>query len=358
LLRLKKDLEARNAKDAPGFVAQQAVPSEGITQHQAMPQARNRYDINEAVALAPLNQAYEKQVRSLRDSGQPSPSFDSLFFTDNQQLYRPEFLWEEEVLQSIQQFVKMTGGRFRPSREQVDTFRQSHFASQIRKGETPFLYWKTEDKRASIPSFAEAKPKIVAAWRLQKARELARQEAEAIAAAVRNRKEGITGERFLREEAAKRGMEVFLPPGKIARLVSAPSFQAGGDDYKPYQFPDSQIAFPKPDTVEKLMQNLLKPGDATVVSDRPEKIFYVATLIKREEPSKEKFYILYEKTPRSALILRDLLWDRFLAEQQVQFRKDLVRQLRSEATNLDDQGNYVIDINVRNQIDRREGEVD
>jgi hypothetical protein len=279
-----------------------------------------------------------------------------LFFHDNPQVYRPEFLWEEEVQQALQQFLKMTGGRIRITREDEERYRQSHFAAQMHKGEIPFLYWKTEDKRAYVPTFAEAKPMIVAAWRLQKARDLARQEAEAIAAAVRNRKEGITAERFLREEAARRGYEVVLPPGKMARLVSAMSFLAGGEDYKPYQFPDSQIAFPKPDTVENLLQNLHKPGDATVVSDRPEKHIYVAALISREEPSKEKFYILYEKTPRGALVLRDLLWVRFLAEQQAQFRKDLLRQLRSEAAALDDQGNFVIDINVRNQIDRRESE--
>ena len=42
----------------------------------------------------------------------------------------------------------------------------------------PFVYWKTGQLPAYVPSFAEAKPKVEVAWRVEKARQLAQAESD------------------------------------------------------------------------------------------------------------------------------------------------------------------------------------
>ena len=107
--------------------------------------------------------------------------------------------------------------------------------------------------------------------------------------------------------------------------------------------------------MDQLLRDLKQPGDATVVKDRPEKHYYVSVLVSREEPTPEKFYTIYERTPRGTF-LRDLLWSRFERERQEQFTRELLKQLRAEAGPVDANGNFRIDSAVREKIERRGGD--
>jgi hypothetical protein len=324
----QKELSNRrgNPREAAEWVAKNAVPEQGITRHVAMTNPRGEYDIVNDPALARLRELF-------RPLGLPMMRSDTQRFT--------ELFFNQRQVYSPQIFPVL---------------------------EETIYFWLTEDLKARAPTaeqFEEIRPKIVEAWKFDQARKLARKEADGLVEAVKGRKE-VSGERFLRDEALRRGYEVFDPPLGIARLVrrALPFAMPGGGDaeYQPFQFPETQIAYPRSDTVDQLMK-LKEPGDAIVVSDEPQKHFYVTVLIKREEPSYEKFYDIYEKSARgSRTLTRELLWARLENERQASYRTDLLKQLRAEAvgvdregrSKLDDRGNYRIDPEVRSKIDRRE----
>ncbi len=317
----RKALEGKSTKDAAEYVKANAVPEQGLTRHAQMPAALDRYEFDKATELAPLKRAFVNMF-----SFQPDrmPPFSAAFFGEDQKLYKPESLSEDMM--------------FAPQRNLL-------------------LVWKTEDRKAYVPSFADARPKVDAAWRFDKARELAKQEAQAVAAAAsKKRDEGGNAERFLRDEQVRRGLTVFDLPGPVAKLVPQLFSRAGVDtDYDSYRFPESQIAFPRPDTLDELLKALKKPGDATVLRDRPDRNYYVAVLIDRSEPTPDKFYSVYERT--RGLFGRDLLWNRFERDRQEKFLADMLKQLRAEAkAPVDDNGFYVLDADVTKKIDRRAGD--
>jgi hypothetical protein len=347
LLEFKKGLQGLNPKDAQAYLATHAVPSEGILHHEIMPQACDRYEITDAPTLDPLLKVF------LRTPLLPSPFppgfpqgeqrrsyFPFLFFSEGPQLYRPTLLPDPE-------------GASIPLENKNLVWKL--LADLDPEGKV-YLFWKTKDDKPSRPpTFDEARPKIVAAWRLQQARELARKKADVIAEAVRNRKQGVSGDRFLRDEAARLGLGApFEPHPNVARLVPVESFRTEvGRNYEPYKFPESQIAYPRSDTVDKLLDSLKHPGDVMVLTDRPEAHMYVAVLIARDVPPQDKFFDTYRDAAR---LLPDALWSRFAAERQGQYARDLLRQLRSEATTVDEAGDYQVASDVRKKLERRESE--
>src|SRR5262249_32293173 len=84
----------------------------------------------------------------------------------------------------------------------------------------PFLYWKTEDKPAYTPTFDEARPKVVKAWRERKARDRAGKEADRIKAELLAARKQGDGIRLLRDESAKHpAWGTIFSLSDIARLV-------------------------------------------------------------------------------------------------------------------------------------------
>jgi hypothetical protein len=307
LLEFRKELDKRAAKDAAAYVAEHARPDKGFTRHEVMERAADQHEIGDVPTLEALKAAHNKNIFFMGDR---LPPFATLFFNET--------------------------GTYKP---------------QVVMGDDPYLYWKTEDKKAYVPSFDEARPKVEAAWRFEEARKLAMEEAKRIAEAVKEPKEGTTAERTLRDLGYEKGYRVFEPAGAVAKLVEAPRGLAlGNTEYEPYRFAESQIAYPRPDTVDRLLK--LQKGEVTIVPDRPEKEYLVAVLLGREEPTLEKFHKVYEQTGNP--FLRDVLWSRLSRERQQRFAADLLKQLRAEAAPVDDNGNYKVDPEVRKKVDRRE----
>src|SRR5207248_1394278 len=116
----------------------------------------------------------------------------------------------------------------------------------------------TDSEKPYIPTFEQAKPKVEAAWKVMEARKLARKEAEAIAAAVASRGDGITPDFSLSGEGLRRGYEfTFAPSRFVARLVERPrSPLVRSEDivqYDPYPLTEfSKIDYPRQDMVEEL----------------------------------------------------------------------------------------------------------
>jgi hypothetical protein len=198
-----------------------------------------------------------------------------------------------------------------------------------------YFVWLNEDLPARVRPLDAIRPEVVAAWRKEAARLLAKREAERIQAEITKRNAPADAEKFLRETKAG---EVFELNG-IALMIPSGGV---GNKYQPYRPPVDRIAFPRVNFVEQLM-TMKKPGDATVVRDRPEANYYVAVLLDRAEPKHDReFADVFERTALRDSQLQQIL----LFEQRNQFRRDVMRQMRVESGATDKEGRYSLPENL------------
>jgi hypothetical protein len=203
-------------------------------------------------------------------------------------------------------------------------------------------YWRKQDVKAEVRPFQAVRSKVVAAWRLERARQLAARQAEKIEATINAKKlSAADAERLLREQGhgplfELKGVAELLPPREVLPLARV--------EYRPYQVPESQaeeFPYPRPDLVKQLM-TLERPGQATVLADRPARRYYVAVLLERDEPSVKEFSKLYGRSPRS-----DTLLQRFEQQRREDYKREVLEQLRREAGKVDAEGRFDLDEKVR-----------
>lgn len=190
------------------------------------------------------------------------------------------------------------------------------------------LFWRSEDRKAELRDFAAAREDVLAAWRQEKARELARNKALELQKAVNDAKGTPTDAvRILRE--AKLG-EPFEMENVAQALAPEKEVRPGvKTEYRPYMVPaslDAVLPYPPPDLAKLLLEQLKRAGDATVVVDRPARHFYVAVLEARDEKTIGDFKALYGRTPSN-----DTLFDIFVAQKRAEYRRAVITQLRKEA---------------------------
>ena len=139
---------------------------------------------------------------------------------------------------------------------------------------------------------------MVEAWKLDKARDVAKAAADKLADAVRE-----LGAEYLRksdnvpafEKAVKDALKdkpyrqfELKDLALLAYQHSPTRPDAGG--YGPPRIDADKIQYPAEDTVAKLMELRDKPlGETVVIADAPRQHFYVCTLVKREEATPDKF---------------------------------------------------------------------
>jgi hypothetical protein len=201
---------------------------------------------------------------------------------------------------------------------------------------TDFVYWKTKDQMEYVPPFDEVKEKVAKRWKLEKARELARKEAEEIVKALPKGTTGPDVERALRD--AKRAD---LPNEKthggslfelerVARLVPARvamESRTPMGSYEPYKIPQLRVEYPSPEMVQKILA-LKEPGEAVVLHDQPETTYYVAALVHRA-PAYEIAFAHDAAQPETfRTLLTSIEQDTKYREKQ---RQGYLDQLRSEA---------------------------
>jgi hypothetical protein len=212
------------------------------------------------------------------------------------------------------------------------------------------LIWRTQDLPARTLKFEQVREKVVAAWREEKARQLARRYAERLREELKG-KGPAQAQRILAER--KHVGEMF-ELNRVARLVPRRETREGvATLYDPYTVPeDRRKEFPHAplDLVDDLM-TLEKSGDVTVIADAPVRTFYLAVLVTRDEPTIRQFETLYEKSPG-----KDSLLNNFLEERSLEYRQKLLEQLRREAVGkaelLDKQGQFVLPEEVRRRGER------
>src|SRR5262249_8738275 len=132
-----------------------AVEEFHLNRHEETKEPRDQYGLADDPALKPLKEAY------LHTLGKTDPQADqfagSLLKSDVP--YKP-FRWPPRQF-PFQMMAKET--------EEWDP------------QESPYLYWVTETVKARVPSFEEAKDKVLAAWQLQSARTQTAEVAQALA---------------------------------------------------------------------------------------------------------------------------------------------------------------------------------
>src|SRR5262249_45461264 len=132
----------------------------GIAQHQEMKEALDRYTIGNTEknpALAPLKEVYQ---RTAQMTGDPkSEQFGALFFA--------------------------TTGTYQPQLFPFDARMRQWAQAMWQMNDEPFLFWRTDDQKAFVPTFDAVKDKVAAAWAQISARTQARKEAEKLLESAR-----------------------------------------------------------------------------------------------------------------------------------------------------------------------------
>lgn len=202
-------------------------------------------------------------------------------------------------------------------REQVSTglYKPQSYPSPFLAGpteqETALMVWRTAELPAETPrTLADpgVRDKVVAAWKRSKARDLAKQAAEAFAKKwdeIRDREKLAQNDvnilrNLLQAQAELRGQ--FESPAaqdrvdyfelsNVSPLVSSAMPMAGANSVAPFMLtPTDEMPYPTPKMTEELLATRTKPLSTPVVlADEPTDRYYVAVLQGREEKPAELF---------------------------------------------------------------------
>jgi hypothetical protein len=290
----RKELESKKAKSEDVEKRlEKAVKEHGWAQG-GMTGLQDAYEINrDAKQLAPLKEAYMRNLQFRDPKGKRFAQ--SLFFNLPPDQWRP--FTPKELLSG---------------------------ASPDASAKETFVYWKTDDQPAKVLTFELARKEVEAAWRLNKARGLAKAKAEELA-----KKAGETHGDAVRvlNEASKEYGAVFDLNGVARWARPGPSSRAEPfPQYQQYTVPDDKIDHPPrwPNFVDPLLQALHEPGETVVITNLPKDIYYVVALARRDAPSIADFN-------NESVTNRELLLRHLEADEQTEYRRAFLQQLRNEA---------------------------
>jgi hypothetical protein len=193
-------------------------------------------------------------------------------------------------------------------------------------GNRPFLYWMTEELPARVPSYEEARERIKERWQMSKAREMAKKDAEKVAAELKG-KDADAAQRQMKNLAERMKTSVIYLDN-VSRLTSPSAIaviprrqQPGSNEYQRYKIAEDKVEFPSARFLEELLK--LKPGEVKVLPDRPESIYYVAVLQTQATPD---FYTEYARHDRA-------LMERYEQDRhpRVKFNEGIMAQLEKAA---------------------------
>ena len=150
-----------------------------------------------------------------------------------------------------------------------------------------FLAWKVEDVPPRTPPLEEIRGEVVAAWKLDQARPLARKAAEDLAAAAREKHAGD-----LRAVAGDR--KVITSESPSSKLVASPiPGQFGGGAPRPAELPE----FPKAGAALRDAIYSLADKAVAVAPDQPESTYYVLAVHQRLPARFTDLYAPFSERP-------------------------------------------------------------
>jgi hypothetical protein len=211
------------------------------------------------------------------------------------------------------------------------------------------LVWQTEetaavaynnldnaDRIAKEKGMPPVTDRVVAAWKLEKARVLAEADAKKLAEKVREVAKAAGGnrdtiERQLRDLAAERKVSEFTL-GRLALLKFEHGLNPNQQGYEPSKIDPSQVLYPTPDFVDKLLELRKEPvGAVTVLPDAPRKHYYVACLIEKYEKTVEQFRDVFDKANTTGIGRNPLYTQYAMPQERGQAINDARERLKADA---------------------------
>jgi hypothetical protein len=297
--------------DVEKYVA--GVVKERGLEHGRTSEPRDQYHLSDDAGLAPLKQAYQK-ANGTRDL--LLKQFGPAFFRDQSQE------------------VNAPDGPFIPHRYVVTG----------QADEPQFYWWRTEDVPPKTPKFDKARAEVVEAWKLIRARDLAKKDADRILDELQKTPRTAAN---LKDAAAQNGnrevfdlspMAVYMPqllPTQVGTLSRDYATLRPGmtpeQIAQAYNIPADRIAYPDAEMVQDILKLREDPaGKTIIVSDKPKLNYYVTTLLQRQEPTQEEFQRSYRGSMARATEFDSLL-ARLTAGRPEEYRKGVLAQLREQS---------------------------
>jgi hypothetical protein len=328
ILKMRRELDkvlGRSSEQKRKEFLDKAIAEDGLEDHHVMSKAQTREEILDHP---------DNELRELQTEYDATPSSSRVSFVD--------WLFQPTPINP-------------PPGEPAQSW---EFAS--RSGRAVWLAWRIEDKKAHVRSFAEVKPEVEKAWYLEQARKLARLKAQQINDELKQQHivDAKAVKQFLIQQKLGRPFELT----RVSLLVAPPVNLAPGQTtlptYTPYQPPKDEVPYPPADLVDRLLK-LKQRGDATVIADQPVRHYYVAVLMEDPTPpERSEFYRVYnllnqpkrDESNPFAKPPEPPLWVRMMEQRQRKFARQIMEQLRAEATKeLEDDGVYKLPESLRNR---------
>lgn len=144
-----------------------------------------------------------------------------------------------------------------------------------RKNKEIALHWVAEASDPRTPTFKEVEADVLKAWKMEKARALAEEEAQRIIKDVQASPDNY------RKLIDMKG----YAPGQVIARYSEPELKSTTDipTYNPCPIPKAVDNEPA-DFVSKCLEKLKNKGDMTVIPDRSKSVYYLIYLSNRSEP--------------------------------------------------------------------------
>lgn len=307
----------REAKDANKKKAAAAAYIDEFTQKRGLKKGettefRDEYNIGDDPNMAPL-----KAIMEQAPHGTAPVRFGPQLFTApmiEKVLQNPEYMAALQRMspqEQQQQFMMLMNMREPETGVYIPRFypneRGPQDVNRMTGGvltDPSYLIWRSAERAPETVAFRSAEPKVLAAWKRTKARELAQKEAERIAAEIHAKNstigvqvrmalvdvEGTLKARWP-DPKAQQGIKVFAIPD-VAPYVTPMNFQGGmATEIRDFRLePSSNIPYPTPEMQKQLLEERSKPINSTfVMSDLPKENYYVAAVAERREKSPIEF---------------------------------------------------------------------
>ncbi|MCY2936374.1 MAG: hypothetical protein NT172_19680 [Planctomycetota bacterium] len=273
--------------------------------------------------------AVEEDNEAARDEGQagnkPIPTYDSKLLVDSAKKF--ELTYEKTSLLSQEEATApdavLALGAIADARlgteigDLGDNFSTEIFSSTFKNFDATafttiigrrYMIWKIADEPARVPTYDEAKPAVVAYWKLEKARGLAEKAAKDFAESVTKK----NGDLKVESSTAKRALIVTAPTAKVATGIS-------GMPARENQF--AELSEPG----KALMDAAFKLSDKQVAVEpnSTTSIYYVMSLGARKTVKPEE---LYGPTGPFLRLVRSAM-----ADSEMEGRDIWMKELRKKA---------------------------
>jgi hypothetical protein len=272
---LSENGTTKNKEPVLKYIAE-FIAARGL-QHGASDKLRSEWTLEDDPGMAPL-----REILSKSPHGNAVIQFGKKFF------------WSDDSGRPGQR--NPVSGTYKPEYYPNEP---SQHESPLAKPEPKFLVWRTEETRAKQMDFQSAKEQLRAAWKLIKAREIARSRAEAIAAQMQRTVGDVpemivsnltelanTVQNSIADPKIKNRVKVFA----ISDVCPLTGSESRGGLHKFELRPTSDIPYPTRAMADTLIAERTKPPKTSfVLVDEPKDTYYVVTVKDRKVKSEQEF---------------------------------------------------------------------